>query len=165
MAEGADGIKKGRVTGLPLPRFVSLKAKAVNLRVGPGRAYSINWLYKRSGLPVEVIQEFDRWRRIRDAEGTTGWVLHSLLSSRRTAMIAPWEREVAEDGTVQSAQLLDAKYRAQSEAPTVAKVQAGLLVDLKQCENGWCEIEASNTSAYMPQEKLWGTYPGEKIDG
>ncbi|MFD0917407.1 SH3 domain-containing protein [Pseudahrensia aquimaris] len=165
LADESDGIKKGRVTGLPIPRFVSLKAPAVNLRVGPGRAYSINWLYKRSGLPVEVIQEFDRWRRVRDAEGTTGWVLHSLLSSRRTAIVAPWDREIAEDGTVTSAQLLDAKYRARGDAATVAKVQAGLLVDLKECHNGWCEIEASNTSAYLPQAKLWGTYPGELIDG
>lgn len=166
-AEGA-GVeieKKGRVTGLPLPRFVSLKARAVNLRVGPGRAYSINWLYKRSGLPVEIIQEFDRWRRIRDAEGTTGWVLHSLLSAKRTALVAPWEREIGEDGQITGAQLLPARYRARGDAATVANVQAGLLVSLKECENGWCKFEASNTSAYLPQEKLWGTYPGEKIGG
>ena len=95
-AMASDGAsKKGRETGLPIPRFVSLKAKAVNLRVGPGKKYAIEWHYKKRGLPVEVIQEFDRWRRVRDADGATGWVLHSLLSAKRTAVIAPWDHHVA----------------------------------------------------------------------
>ena len=161
----ASGIqKKGRVTGLPVPRFVSFKASAVNLRVGPGRKYSVAWLYKKRGLPVEVIQEFDRWRRVRDAEGTTGWVLHSLLSSRRTALIAPWDREADESGNIIKASFHEGKRRGRAEASTTAKMQAGLLVDIISCDKNWCELEAGNTSAWLQQEKLWGAYPGEKIE-
>jgi SH3-like domain-containing protein len=78
-------------SGLPLPRFVSLKATRVNLRIGPGRDYAVAWLYTRPGVPMEVIQEYDNWRRVRDAEGTEGWVYQSLLSGDRTATVAPWK--------------------------------------------------------------------------
>jgi len=156
--------KVGRVTGLVIPRFVSLKAGAVNLRVGPGRKYAISWLYKKRGLPVEVIQEFDRWRRVRDSEGTTGWVLHSLLSSKRTALVAPWDREFDNNGQIVSASLHDGKYRANKEASISARLQAGLLVDIRECSNGWCSIEARETSAWVEQEKLFGTYPGEPVE-
>ena len=88
-AARAQAAAKGP-SGLPLPRFVSLKAKRVNLRVGPGQDYAVAWLYTKSGVPMEVIQEYDNWRRVRDAEGTEGWVYQSLLSGERTAMTAPW---------------------------------------------------------------------------
>ena len=157
--------KLGRETGLPLPRFVSLKAKAVNLRVGPGRKYGISWLYKKRGLPVEVIQEFDQWRRIRDSEGTTGWVLHSLLSSKRTALVAPWEKAEPLEGQSQEAAFFDARNSASDESSTIARVQAGLLVRVEECDKGWCAIEAQSTRAWMKQETLWGVYPNELVDG
>ena len=161
----ANGSEKvGRVTGLAIPRFVSLKAGAVNLRVGPGRKYAISWLYKKRGLPVEVIQEFDRWRRVRDSQGTTGWVLHSLLSSRRTALVAPWDREFNDQGHVINAALHDGKNSATKDAYTSARLQAGLLVDIRECSNGWCSVEAQETSTWVEQEKLFGTYPGEPIE-
>ena len=70
-------------SGLPLPRFVSLKSKSVNLRVGPSVDYAIAWRYMRPGVPVEIIQEYDNWRRIRDADGAEGWVNQALLSGDR----------------------------------------------------------------------------------
>ena len=159
-----QSIKTGRVTGLPIPRFVSFKAPAVNLRVGPGRKYSISWLYKKRGLPVEVIQEFDRWRRIRDADGTTGWVLHSLLSPKRTAILAPWDRELDEKGRVVHASMYDGLSDARTDASVAARMQAGLLVDIRECESGWCEVASGQTYAWLQQDALWGTYPGEKVD-
>ena len=75
-------------SGLPLPRFVSLKAERVNVRSGPNKDNDVNWVYTRVGLPVEIIAEYDNWRRIRDWEGAEGWVLHSLLSGRRTALVS-----------------------------------------------------------------------------
>jgi len=72
-------------TGLPIPRFVSLKSGKANMRVGPGGKYQVAWLYQKKGLPIEIIQEFDNWRKVRDAEGNEGWMLHSLLSGKRTA--------------------------------------------------------------------------------
>ena len=82
---------KTRGTGLPLPRFVSLKSNDVNVRRGPGQEYDVAYTYVREGLPVEITQEFDNWRKIRDSEGAEGWVFHSLLAGKRTALVAPWE--------------------------------------------------------------------------
>src|SRR5258708_21975031 len=79
----------GTASGLPVPRFVSLKSDRVNVRGGPTKDHDVTWVYTRSGLPVEVTAEFENWRRIRDWEGAEGWVYHSLLSGRRTAIVAP----------------------------------------------------------------------------
>ncbi len=157
------GTKIGRETGLPLPRFVSFKRGSVNLRVGPGRKYAINWNYRRHGLPVEIIQEFDQWRRVRDSEGTTGWVLHSLLSSRRTAIVAPWEMVPPTEGQVLKAAFFDGKDSASRNASTVAKPQAGLQVSVEECDGVWCAVEVQSTEFWLEQEKLWGVYPGEQI--
>ncbi len=160
-----DGLNRGRETGLPLPRFVSLKSAAVNLRVGPGRKYPINWQYKRRGLPVEVIQEFDQWRRIRDSEGSTGWVLHSLLSSRRTGIVAPWQTPKIAFGNTVRKKLLSGKDAASKDANTVAHIQAGLMVVIDNCQNRWCAVEAQDTRFWVKQNTLWGVYPGETVDG
>ena len=79
----------GPVSKLPLPRFVSLKSDRVNLHEGPSKDHPTRWVYQRAGLPVEILAEFEIWRKIRDSEGGEGWVLHSLLSGRRTALVAP----------------------------------------------------------------------------
>ena len=92
-AQDSTGRKPGAVTGLAIPRFVSLKASEVNARAGPGAEYQIAWVYKRAGLPVEVLAEFENWRQVRDSDGVTGWVAAPLLSARRTAMVAPWIKE------------------------------------------------------------------------
>ncbi|EFL89776.1 SH3 domain-containing protein [Ahrensia sp. R2A130] len=160
--------KTGRETGLPLPRFVSLKARSANLRVGPGRKYSISWRFQRSGVPLEIIQEFDRWRRVRDADGTTGWVLHSLLSSRRTAVVAPWERrrsiaDLAKAPVVKAA-FFDAKREASSNSSTVARLQPGLQVTVRECEESWCRVKARTVSMWVRREMLWGTYKDEVIE-
>lgn len=81
-------------SGFPVPRFVSLKSDRVNVRVGPSRDHRIGWTFVRAGLPVEIVQEFENWRRIRDWEGSEGWVFHSLLTGRRTALVTPWESDM-----------------------------------------------------------------------
>ncbi len=86
-------LQVGSSTGLPLPRYVSLKSDKVNLREGPSKDHRTTWVFERAGLPVEITAESDNWRRIRDSEGTEGWVLQSLLSGRRTALVAPWKKE------------------------------------------------------------------------
>ncbi|NKB53500.1 MAG: hypothetical protein GKR97_14980 [Rhizobiaceae bacterium] len=159
------GITHGRETGLPLPRFVSLKFNKVNLRVGPGRKYTINWLYKMRGLPVEIIQEFDQWRRIRDSEGTTGWVLNSQLSSRRTGIVAPWEKPKIAFGDTVRASFINGKGAASNDSSTVAHLQAGLMVSIGECEARWCEVEAQDTKFWLQQDNIWGVYPGELVDG
>ena len=79
----------GTVSKLPLPRYVSLKSDRVNLREGPSKEHRTTWIFERAGLPVEITAEFETWRKIRDSDGTEGWVLHSLLSGRRTALVSP----------------------------------------------------------------------------
>ena len=86
-AIAADGA--GTTTGLQVPRFVSLKSDKVNVRTGPTKDHDVAWVYNRAALPVEVTAEFENWRRIRDWEGAEGWVYHSLLSGKRTALVAP----------------------------------------------------------------------------
>ena len=83
----AAGRSVGSVTGLPLPRYASLKTDRVNLREGPSKDHATKWVFQRAGLPVEITAEFDIWRKVRDSEGAEGWVLHSLLSGRRTALV------------------------------------------------------------------------------
>lgn len=142
-------------SGLPLPRFVSLKAKRVNLRIGPGQDYAVAWLYTKSGVPMEVIQEYDNWRRVRDAEGTEGWVYQSLLSGERTAMTAPWKKGEAKDD------FINMHREARSSADVVARLEPGVVVSVKACDGDWCEAQADGTSGWVQQSEIWGAYPGE----
>src|SRR5262252_8595740 len=80
------------LSGLPVPRFVSLKPDRVNVRGGPTRDHEVTFVYTRAGLPVEITAESDNWRRIRDWEGSEGWVYHSLLSGRRTSVVMPKDK-------------------------------------------------------------------------
>jgi SH3-like domain-containing protein len=146
-------------SGLKIPRFVSLKSDRVNLRQGPGTEYPTSWVFRRAGLPVEVIQEFENWRQIRDAEGTSGWVLGSMLSGRRTALILPWEIKQGQSKRT-AATLLDDDS---TDARPVARLEAGVLANISSCENKWCRISVGNYRGYIEQVKLWGTYPNETI--
>lgn len=140
-------------SGLPLPRFVSLKADRVNVRAGPGRDHRVTWTFSREGLPVEVIAEFDTWRRIRDSDGAEGWVFHALLSGRRTGVVAPWSRETSQP-------LLRS---AANGAAVAAYLEPGVLVDLQSCDGAWCRIAVQSITGWIEQELLWGVYPREVI--
>lgn len=156
---------KGSVSGLPIPRFVSLKSKRVNMRVGPGRDYKVQWLYVRQGLPVEIIREFDNWRKVRDPSGQEGWILHSLLTGKRTAIIAPWEMKQGRS-TVFTARLYD---EPSLSARIVANVEAGTMASVIQCQSDFCEIavkraDSSVLEGYIEQTAIWGVYPGEAYE-
>ena len=140
-------------SGLPLPRFVSLKSGKVNLRIGPGLNYPVDWLYLRAGVPMEIIQEYDNWRRVRDAEGAEGWINQSLLSGRRTAIAAPWQRG-------KETELL---LRAEPDTTSriVAKLEPGVVGTIRACNGSWCEMEFSGHRGWLSQTQIWGAYPGE----
>jgi SH3-like domain-containing protein len=144
---------KGKVTGLPVPRYVSLKASEVNSRVGPGSEYRIDWVFRRAGLPVEVLDEFESWRQIRDSDGGTGWVAAALLSARRTAAVAPWVKE-------RTSFPLMASKGSSSET---ARVEPGAIVDIQDCDGETCEVYAGNQKGWIAQKNLWGVYPGEPV--
>jgi SH3-like domain-containing protein len=142
-------------TGLPVPRFVTLKAKKINLRVGPGQDYAVSWRYLKSGLPVEITQEYENWRRIRDADGAEGWVFHSLLSGDRGAIAAPWMRDKGQDVFVSM------RTDARDTGQVVAKLQPGVIVKLDECNGQWCHAEAKDVEGWVSQAEIWGAYPGE----
>ena len=139
-------------SGLPLPRYASLKAKRVNVRVGPGTAYPVEWTYVKRRLPVEIYQEYGNWRRIRDWDGNDGWVFGPLLSGRRTALVAPWSK-----GNV--------PLRAgPASSRTRALLEPRVLVDLLNCDGDWCRVAVGKLSGFLEQTRLWGVYPGAKVD-
>ena len=152
-AQAASEIATGP-SGLPLPRFVSLKADKINVHVGPAKTYDVAWIYTRVGLPVEITAEFENWRRIRDGEGAEGWVYHSLLSGRRTGMVMAKEKE----------ELVPIREAGDVEGTAIARLQAGVVGTVKKCTEGWCRISGDGFDGWIEQERLWGVYPNEKIE-
>lgn len=138
-------------SGLLVPRFVSLKSNRVNVRGGPSQNHSISWIFLRQGLPVEIIAEFENWRQIRDSDGQEGWVFHSLLSARRTILVAPWSDE----------QSLALRETPGEDGELVAKLSPGILGNLERCDDGWCQISIRQYDGWIAQDLLFGTYPNE----
>ncbi|WP_296711988.1 SH3 domain-containing protein [Rhodoblastus sp.] len=145
----------GPATGLPVPRYVSLKSDHVNLREGPSKDHATKWIYQRAGLPVEITAEYETWRRIRDSEGSEGWVLHSLLSGKRSALIAPWKKD---------APPFPLRAEPQESSNIVAKLAPGVIASVKKCDGSWCRLKGDRYDGYMSQTLLWGVYPGEKVE-
>jgi SH3-like domain-containing protein len=144
----------GTATGLPVPRYVSLKSDRVNLREGPSKDYRTSWVFQRAGLPVEITAEFETWRKIRDSEGSEGWVLHSLLSGRRTGLIFPSRK----------ADSVELFAKPGNRADAVARLQAGVVGSVRACDGTWCRLSGEGFDGYVEQQNLWGVYPGEKLD-
>src|ERR1700712_4094406 len=141
-------------SGLPVPRYVSLKSDHVNVRAGPTKDNDVAWVYTRSGLPVEITAEFENWRRVRDSEGAEGWVYHSLLSGRRTAVV-----------TMKSKDELAPIYdRADPASAVAARLQAGVVATVKKCASGWRRVTGKGFAGGIQQQRLWGVYAGEKVE-
>lgn len=150
----AEGQSLGSASGLPVPRFVSLKADKVNMHIGPAKTYEVKWLYQRQGLPVEITAEFENWRRIRDADGAEGWVYHSLLSGRRTGMVT----------TKAADELIPLYAKADIQSAIVARLERGVVGAVKRCAGGWCAFAGKGFEGYIQETRLWGVYPDEKVD-
>lgn len=151
----AQEVAAGPVSGLPLPRYVSLKSDRVNLREGPSKEHRTSWVFQRAGLPVEVTAEFETWRRVRDADGTEGWVLHSLLSGRRTVLVSPWSKNKGETFALRDS--------ANESAAVVATLEPGVIANVQSCQNAWCRVTVSKITGYIRQDRLWGVYPNETV--
>lgn len=162
----ANATQNGKGTtaksGRPLPRFVSLKSDRVNLRGGPGRDYPIQWVFRRAGLPVEVINEFEGWREVRDSEGTKGWVSQGLLSRRRTALVSPWDEKKAGSANAASDRIV--RYSDSSSAQPIAQLEPGVIANLHSCDGTWCQVSIGDYGGYLQQKVLWGVYPGERFN-
>jgi SH3-like domain-containing protein len=144
----------GPASGLPLPRFVSLKADKVNMHVGPAKNHEVKWRYQRAGLPVEITGEYENWRRIRESDGTEGWVYHSLLSWRRTGIVTLRAKD----------DFFPLRAKPNAESTVTAQLQSGVLGSIKRCSNGWCRLLGEGFDGWLPQEKLWGVYPNEPVE-
>jgi len=150
----AQQAQLGPVSKLPLPRFVSLKSDRVNVRAGPTKDQDVRWVYTRAGMPVEITAEFENWRRIRDWEGAEGWVYHSLLSGKRSAVVV----------ATLKGDLVPLYEQPDTTSPEIARLQSGVLGVLKSCNGSWCQFAGKNFDGWIRQERLWGAYPNEKVE-
>ena len=141
----------GEVTKLPIPRFASLRGDEIYARTGPATRYPIKWVYKRKNLPVEIVQEFDTWRKIRDVDGEEAWVHQSLLSGKRFAI-------------QNSGQAIPMNRKAKNESRAVALAESKAILALEECHNEWCLVSSSGFKGWIPYTSLWGIYEGERIE-
>jgi SH3-like domain-containing protein len=150
LTAGVAAQEIGRETNLPIPRFVSIKAAEANVRRGPSLTHRIDWVFQRRHLPVEVTAEYGNWRRVRDIEGAGGWVHYSLLSGARYVLVTTDQAGMFADPDPSSRQL--------------AKVEAGVVARLGDCDPEWCEVTADRTSGWMRKADVWGVTKDEVHD-
>jgi len=134
---------------VPLPRFASLHSDKVNLRAGPGDRYPIEWVYMRKDWPVEVVAQFDHWRRVRDWEGTEGWVHEKMVVGRREVIVTGGVRGLRTSPDVGAA--------------LVARAEPGVVGHLDECRSDWCRIEAGDVTGWVERSNIWGVYPNETV--
>src|SRR5262249_13402103 len=108
----------------------------------------------RAGLPVEITAESDNWRRIRDWEGAEGWVYHSMLSGRRTAVVTAKSKD----------ELVSLHGRADAASTLAARLQPGVVAAVKLCTGTWCRVQGPGFDGWTAQERLWGVSPSEKVE-
>jgi SH3-like domain-containing protein len=152
-ARAADkvAVTQRKGSGLPIPRFASLRSDEVNVRTGPGTRYPVDWVFKRRGMPVEIVAEFDIWRKVRDWQGASGWVHQSLLTGKRSFIIA-------------SKPAILYKTPA-SSAPVVAKLEPEVIGEIRSCSGDWCRIKVpGGVSGWIRRTSLWGVYKSEPIN-
>ena len=132
---------------LPLPRFASLRSNEVNLRVGPGSEYPLEWVFRYEKMPIEIIQEFGPWRKIRDFEGAEGWAHQSMLSGRRMVLITGSKVILHKD--------------CHETSKSMAYLQLHTLGKLLECQNQWCRIQIDKYKGWVLRHQLWGVYANE----
>ena len=139
-------------SGLPLPRFVSLRADEVNMRAGPGVQYPIEWVYRRQALPMEVVAEYGTWRKVRDWQGTQGWVHQSMLSNSRALIVTGKVRTI--------------RSQHSTKAAAVARAEPGVIGALLECpqERAWCRVEVEGREGWLRSVEFWGVYRGEALE-
>jgi SH3-like domain-containing protein len=140
------------VSGLPIPRFVSLRATEANMRAGPGEQYPITWTYRRQGLPLEVTAEYDHWRRVRDWQGAEGWMHASMLTGKRSIIVTGDVRPLRADPVPGS--------------PVLARIEGKVIGKLLSCPKGvsWCQVQIAGVKGWLLRAEMWGVYDGEKFD-
>jgi SH3-like domain-containing protein len=149
MSIAAEVARAAGGTGLPLPRFVSLRKDEVNLRTGPGTRYPIEWVLTYRNMPVEVTAEFEAWRKVRDWKGTVGWVHKSMLSGKRWVIVRGQRRPLRRNDDV--------------NAPVIAHLDERVIGRLEQCRRSRCRIDIAGIQGWIERSAVWGVYPDEKV--
>jgi SH3-like domain-containing protein len=133
------------------PYWASIASGEAMMRSGPGRNYPGIWLYKRRDLPVRVVQIYPNWRKIEDPDGTQGWMLVTLLSDRRTAIVKPGEPR-------------DIRVKPEANAAVRNRAEPGVIGRIEQCNGTWCRIEIGKRKGWIVEGELWGVGEGEVFD-
>lgn len=144
-----DAAPKG--TGLPLPRFVSIRAGEVNLRTGPGVQHPVDWVYRRQDLPLEIIAEYRNWRKVRDWQGALGWIHQSMLGGQRTFIVTGANRTL--------------RAKGEDDAPALASLEPGVIGTITECPDasGWCRVSAGRFDGWLRRDDIWGVYNDEVV--
>lgn len=146
---GGEIVYAASKTGLPLPRFVSLRKDEVNMRTGPGTRYPVDWVFTHRNMPVEIVAEFDAWRKVKDWEGMVGWVHKSMLSGKRWIIVSKGTKQL--------------RRADNAQAPVVAHLEKQVIARLIQCRGAWCEVTLSGLKGWIRRADVWGVYSAEKI--
>ena len=140
--------KTGSVTGLEIPRFVSLKSNDVNLRVGPSTNYPIQLKYISQNLPVEIIDEFDVWRKARDHNGMIGWLHKSLIKGERFILTGyKNEKEI--------------NLYNRPNGKIIGIIKKNNILDLEICLINWCKVSQNKIKGWLLKKNVWGVYDFE----
>lgn len=133
------------------PYWASIASGEAMMRTGPGRNYPGVWLYKRRDLPIRVVQIYPNWRKIEDPDGQQGWMLVTLLSDQRTAMVKPGS-------------LRDMRVKPAADAPVRFRAEPGVVGRIEQCDGTWCQLTVGGRSGFIRQSDLHGLSDGERVD-
>lgn len=136
---------------LPVPRFVSIKSNEANIRTGPSQKYPVVWVFIKKGEPVEVVAEFEHWRKVKDIDGDIGWIHESMLSGKRRAVIKSDNVEVLYSGTADSSK-------------KIALIEPKVRVDLISCQSHWCKVSVENLKGWLEKKSLYGIYDKELFE-
>ena len=141
----------GASTGLPLPRYASLKTSPVELRVGPGFRYPVVWIYKKRDLPVLIFREYDVWRQIRTPDGSEGWVQALKLQGKREFITLPGTHAL--------------RSTTEDDASVVAQLDAGVVGHIDRCAigSGWCKVSVAGLEGWLLRSDFFGAMPDEVL--
>lgn len=150
MAQPADRVSVGKTTGLAIPRFVSIRARKANLRVGPGSDYPVRWRLLRAGMPAQIVDEEGQWREVILHDGERGWLFGPLLSGARTLYV-----------TLARAPIREAP---DPRADIVALAAEAVVLRVQECRPEWCEVRKGDIEGWIARAMVWGVFEGEVFE-
>lgn len=133
-----------------VPYWAAITAGDALMRSGPGRNFPAVWRYRRAGLPVQVIQIHESWRKIREIDGTEGWMAAALLTAERTAMVTGGTQPM--------------RASPDGSAAILWRAESGVIGRLRHCSGGWCQFDVGGRTGYIATDHLWGVAPGEEVE-